>query len=67
VQHDLQFVEREATLQALRRAVESGESPETAARDNVRSLAVVLGCVESIESGAPVDVSRLLGAKGAKL
>jgi predicted dehydrogenase len=66
-QHDLEFVEREATLQALRAAIEGGEPPETVGADNVRSLAAMLGCVKSIESGEPVDVSALLGAKGAKL
>jgi predicted dehydrogenase len=66
-QHDFEFVEREATLQALRAAIESGEQPETAAADNVRSLAAMLGCVSSIESGEPVDVAALLAARGAKL
>jgi len=66
-QQDLEFVEREATLQALRASIESGEPPETAAADNVRSLAAMLGCVESIESGDGVDVAALLAAKGAKL
>jgi predicted dehydrogenase len=66
-QPDLEFVEREATLQALREAVESGKPPETAAADNVRSLAVMLCCVRSIESGEPVDVAGLLAARGAKL
>jgi predicted dehydrogenase len=66
-QHDLEFVEREATLQALRVAIEGGEPPETVGSDNVKSLAAMLGCVKSIESGEPVDVSALLGAKGAKL
>jgi predicted dehydrogenase len=66
-QHDLEFVEREATLQALRAAIESGEQPETAAADNVRSLAAMLGCVSSIEEGEPVDVAALLAARGAKL
>jgi predicted dehydrogenase len=66
-QHDLEFVEREATLQALRAAIESGEPPETVGADNVKSLAAMLGCVRSIESGEPVEVSALLGAKGAKL
>ena len=66
-QHDLEFVEREATLQALRAAIEGGEPPETVGADNVRSLAAMLGCVKSIESGEPVDVSALLGSKGAKL
>jgi predicted dehydrogenase len=68
VEHrDLEFVEREATLQALRAAIEGGKSPETVAADNVKSLAAMLGCVSSIESGEPVDVAALLAAKGAKL
>jgi predicted dehydrogenase len=66
-QPDLEFVEREATLQALRQAIESGETPETAAADNVKSLAAMLGCVRSIEGGEPVDVPALLAARGAKL
>jgi predicted dehydrogenase len=67
VQRDLEFVEREATLQALRAAIEGGEPPETVAADNVKSLAAMLGCVRSIESGEPVDVAALLVARGAKL
>lgn len=66
-QPDLEFVEREATLQALREAVEGGEPPETSAADNVKSLAAMIGCVRSIESGEPVDVAGLVAARGAKL
>jgi predicted dehydrogenase len=66
-QRDLEFVEREATLQALRAALEDGEPPETVAADNVKSLAAMLGCVCSIESGEPVDVAALLAARDAKL
>ena len=66
-QNDLEFVEREATLRALRVAIEGGEPPETIAADNVKSLAAMLGCVSSIESGEPVDVAALLAARGAKL
>jgi predicted dehydrogenase len=66
-QRALEFVEREATLQALRAAIEGAEPPETVAADNVRSLAAMLGCVGSIESGNPVDVAALLAARGAKL
>ena len=66
-QHDLKFVEREATLKALCAAIESGEQSETAAADNVKSLAAMLGCVRSIEGGEPVDVPELLAARGAKL
>jgi predicted dehydrogenase len=66
-QEVLEVVERAATLQSLRAAVEDGGVPETAAADNVKSLAVMLGCVGSIEEGEPVDVAALLAAGGAKL
>jgi predicted dehydrogenase len=66
-QRDLEFVEREATLQALSAAIKSSEPPETVAADNVKSLAAMLGCVRSIESGNAVDVAALLAARGAKL
>ncbi|HEX5847844.1 MAG TPA: Gfo/Idh/MocA family oxidoreductase [Rubrobacter sp.] len=61
------FSERAATLQMLREAVEEGRPPETTATDNVKSLAVVLGCVRSIESGERVDVPALLAAGAANL
>ena len=66
-QEGLEHTERAATLQALREAVEEGGSPETDATDNVRSLAVVLGCVRSIESGEKVDLAALLAAGGVDL
>ncbi|HEX7170905.1 MAG TPA: hypothetical protein VF206_08725, partial [Rubrobacter sp.] len=66
-QEILEFVEREATLQALRAAIESSGHPETEAVDNIKSLAVMLGCVRSIEGGERVDVAALLAAGGAKL
>ncbi|HEY7034921.1 MAG TPA: Gfo/Idh/MocA family oxidoreductase [Thermomicrobiales bacterium] len=47
-------VGREASLDAFRTAVLSGEEPETSARDNINSLACVLACVASIEQGGPV-------------
>ena len=52
----LALTERAAVLQALIAAIESGEEPETDASDNLGSLAAMLGLVESIESGAPVEV-----------
>jgi predicted dehydrogenase len=66
-QENLEFVERMATLQTLREAIGGDTWPETAAADNVKSLAVVLGCVTSIENGDRVDVAALLAAEGAKL
>ncbi len=55
-QPQLALTERAAVLQALIAAIESGEEPETGASDNVGSLAAMLGLIESIESGAPVEV-----------
>lgn len=55
-----EFTERAATLQALRAAVETGEVPETSAVDNVRSLAVTLGCVRSVEKNETVDVEGMI-------
>ncbi|MGH2532570.1 MAG: Gfo/Idh/MocA family protein [Thermomicrobiales bacterium] len=53
--------DRAGALQAFRAATLTGAEPETSARDNIQSLAVVLGCVASIERQAPVDVASLFG------
>ena len=37
-------------------AVREGEQPETAGKDNIRSLAMVLGAIESAEAGRRVDI-----------
>jgi predicted dehydrogenase len=55
----LDLTERAAVLQALIGAIESGEEPETGASDNLGSLAAMLGLVESIESGAPVELGEV--------
>jgi predicted dehydrogenase len=57
-QPKLARTERAAVLQALIAAVENGEEPETAASDNLGSLAAMLGLIESIESGEPVEVGE---------
>lgn len=51
----LPLTDRAASLAAFRDAVATGREPETSARDNIRSLAIVLGCVASIESGTVVS------------
>lgn len=61
-QPELPLTGRAATLHALRSAIETGDAPETAAADNVKSLAVTLGCVLSVESGETVDVPASLDA-----
>lgn len=52
----LAAVDRAGSLTAFRDAVETGREPETSGRDNLRSLAIVLAMVESIERGAMVEV-----------
>jgi predicted dehydrogenase len=62
----LALTERAAVLQAMVSAIQSGEEPETSASDNLGSLAAMLGLVESIESGAPVEVGGWIRPEGAK-
>jgi predicted dehydrogenase len=59
-QPKLALTERAAVLQALISAIESGEEPETGASDNLGSLAAMLGLVESIDTGMPVEVASLV-------
>jgi predicted dehydrogenase len=37
-------------------AVRSGSEPETVGRDNIRSLAMVLGAIESANAGQRVEI-----------
>jgi predicted dehydrogenase len=57
---ELDLTERAATLREFRTAIETGEPPETTGADNVKSLAVTLGCVKSVESGETVDIAASL-------
>lgn len=57
----LPLTDRAASLAAFRDAVATGHEPETSARDNIRSLAIVLGCVASIESGTVVALTSETG------
>jgi predicted dehydrogenase len=51
---------RELVLERFRQAVATGQEPETSARDNINSLALVLACAASIDRGRPVDVGEFL-------
>ena len=37
-------------------AIRTGSEPETVGRDNIRSLAMVLGAMESADAGRRVDI-----------
>ncbi len=56
----LTYTDRAATLESLRVAVEAGEPPETVATDNIKSVAIVAACLQSIETGTQVDVTELI-------
>ena len=62
----LALTERAAVLHAMISAIHSGEEPETNASDNLGSLAAMLGLVESIESGAPIEVGGWIGPEGTQ-
>ncbi|MFL5759484.1 MAG: Gfo/Idh/MocA family protein [Thermomicrobiales bacterium] len=53
---ELDLVDRAGSLDHFRQSIASGTEPETTARDNIRSLAAVLGIVESIDSRQAVNV-----------
>lgn len=52
---------RVGVLEAFAHAIKTGTAAETDVRDNLRSLALTLGCVASIERGVPVQRDQLLG------
>jgi predicted dehydrogenase len=60
---ELDFVDRAGSLEHFRQSILAGTEPETTARDNIRSLAAVLGIVESIERREAVEVTALVGAR----
>lgn len=50
------MIDRAGTLDAFTRALTSGTSPESTAEENLGSLALAYGAIESAERGAPVPV-----------
>ena len=63
---DLPAIDRAGSLRAFLDAIAGGAPPETPAADNIHSLAIVLACVRSIETGVPVELSDLLVSTGAE-
>lgn len=56
----------ERAIRAFVEAVERGEAPETVASDNIASLAMVLGAVESAETGRRVAIDPFGAGVGAR-
>jgi predicted dehydrogenase len=49
-------------LRQFHAAVVDGEAPETAAEDNLDSLAMVMACMRSIEEGSVVELPLSIGS-----
>ena len=47
----------EGLIKEFVRCVQTGETPETTCTDNIKSLAMVFGAIESAEAGKPVEIS----------
>ncbi|PYE30385.1 putative dehydrogenase [Rhizobium sp. PP-F2F-G38] len=56
-EHDEQTHGHASVLLDFLRAIETGEGPETVSRDNIRSLSMVFGAIESARTGLPVDLT----------
>ena len=55
----LDAIDRDGSLRAFWAAVVTGTEPETVARDNVNSLAIVLATIASIERRGPVTIAEM--------
>ena len=56
---DLDAIDREGSLLAFWAAVVTNTEPETSAKDNINSLAIVLAAIASIERHEAVTISRM--------
>ncbi|MCM2533336.1 hypothetical protein NDK43_14175 [Neobacillus pocheonensis] len=57
---DLQVEERLASLKEFADSINENREPETSGKDNLRSLAMVLGAVESVKTGKSVLIEDIL-------
>jgi predicted dehydrogenase len=57
----LEFEDRAGSLHEFARALDERREPDTSARDNLRSLALVLGAVESARTGREIDLDAFRG------
>ncbi|PFN99581.1 oxidoreductase [Bacillus sp. AFS076308] len=60
---DLQLEERLASLQEFAESIHENREPETSGRDNLNSLAMVLGAVQSTKTGEKVYIEDVLAAE----
>ncbi len=53
---ELAYVDRAGSLHSFVEAVRTGKTPETSGRDNLKTLALMYACIESAETGLPVNI-----------
>ncbi|WFU07931.1 Gfo/Idh/MocA family oxidoreductase [Rhizobium sp. CB3090] len=56
-EHDEETHGHASVIASFIEAVKTGKRPETESRDNIHSLAMVLGAIESAKSGRRIDIS----------
>ncbi|MDL2403897.1 Gfo/Idh/MocA family protein [Rhizobium mayense] len=56
-EHDEETHGHASVIASFIEAVKTGKRPETESRDNIRSLAMVLGAIESAKSGRRIEIS----------
>ncbi len=54
---EMPLLDRNGTLDAFVKAVQTGEEPETSGRNNLKTLALMLAAVEAAQTGNPVNIS----------
>jgi predicted dehydrogenase len=54
---ELTLTDRQGSLKAFVRALDTGQEPECSGRDNLNTLALALAAVESATSGLPVSLA----------
>jgi predicted dehydrogenase len=55
----LPALDRLGVLREFRRAVETGDTPECSAADNLRTLGALFALAHSVEQGRPVRIEEL--------
>lgn len=53
---EVPLLDRNGTLDAFVRAIQTGEEPETSGRNNLKTLALMLTAVEAAQTGSPVRI-----------
>ncbi len=55
---EVPLTDRNGTLDAFVKAIQTGEEPETSGRNNLKTLALMLAAVESARTGKPVNIGE---------